>query len=151
MAIFKFPQNHIIKTEADTKANLLEAQEKAENMPRFFLRFCSASGFCGNLKIAIMNVSDNIAYDINLYDIKLEQGTNTIWEYKDIYGSPVINPQKHIEIQTQTPSQTNKDDIVFSAKMSCLDKYNDKHEYALKMICRHPNSYSETSITEMFP
>lgn len=87
-------QNHIIKAEADRKAALAEEQEHAENMPRFFLRLYGASGFCGKLKIAIMNVSNNIAYDINLYDIKLEQGSKTIWEYKDTYGSPVINPQK---------------------------------------------------------
>lgn len=141
-------QNHIIKTDADKKAKLLEAQEKAENMPRFFMRLHGASGFCGKLQIAIMNVSNNIAYDINIYNIKLEQGSNTIWEYKDTYGSPAINPQKHIEIQTQTPSQTDKDDVVFSAVMTCLDKYNDKHEYILKMICHYPNNYEETSVTE---
>ena len=142
-------QNHIIKTEADKKAELLEAQEKAENMPRFYLRLLGASGFCGKLRISIRNVSNNIAYDINLYDIRLEQGTNTIWEYKDTYGSPAINPQKHIEIQTQTPSQTNKDELIFTATMSCLNKFNEKHEYVLKMICRYPNNYEETYITEI--
>ena len=142
-------QNHIIKTDTDAKSKLLEAQEKAENMPRFFLRSYGASGFCGQLKIAIMNVSNNIAYDINIYNIRLEQGTNILWEYKDTYGSPAINPQKQIELQTQTPSQTHKDDTVFLATMTCLDKYNDKHEYALKMICRHPSNYEETSITEI--
>jgi len=142
-------QNHIIKAEADKKAALAEEQEHAENMPRFFLQLYGASGFCGKLKIAIMNVSNNIAYDINLYNVKLERGENTIWEYKDTYGSPVINPQKHIEIQTQTPSQNQRDDIIFSATMSCLDKYNDKHEYVLKMICRYPNNYEETSVTEI--
>jgi len=134
---------------AEAKAALAEEQEHAENMPRFFLQLYGASGFCGKLKIAIMNVSNNIAYDINLYNVKLERGENTIWEYKDTYGSPVINPQKHIEIQTQTPSQNQRDDIIFSATMSCLDKYNDKHEYVLKMICRYPNNYEETSVTEI--
>ena len=33
-------QNHIIKTEADKKAAFAEEQEHAENMPRFFIRFC---------------------------------------------------------------------------------------------------------------
>lgn len=46
-------QNHIIKTEADKKAALAEEQERAENMPRFFLRFQCASGFCGSLKFAV--------------------------------------------------------------------------------------------------
>ena len=53
-------QNHIIKTEADKKAALAEEQEHAENMPRFFMHFGGASGFCGSLKFVIMNVSSNI-------------------------------------------------------------------------------------------
>ena len=53
-------QNRIIKTEADKKAALTEEQEHAENMPRFFMRFGGAGGFCASLKFVIMNVSSNI-------------------------------------------------------------------------------------------
>ena len=77
-------QNHIIKTEADKKAALAEEQERAENMPRFFLRFQCASGFCGSLKFAVMNVSNNIAYTVDVYDIKIKGGSKTIWESDDI-------------------------------------------------------------------
>ena len=80
-------QNHIIKTEADKKAALAEEQERAENMPRFFLRFQCASGFCGSLKFAVMNVSNNIAYTVDVYDIKIKGGSKTIWESDDTYGA----------------------------------------------------------------
>lgn len=142
-------QNHIIKVEADKKATLLEEQERIENMPRFFMRFQGASGFCGSLKFAIMNVSNNIAYNADVYDIKIKSATKTIWESVDTYSSPAINPQKEIAIQTKSPSMNEKGEFVLFANMSCKDKYNEKHEYVLKMVCSYPNHYRDTSITEI--
>ena len=142
-------QNHIIKTDADKKAALAEEQEHAENMPRFFMRILAANGFCGNLKFAVMNVSNNMAYNINIYDVKIKDGSKTLWEADDTYDAPVINPQKEINIQTKSPATNETGELTLYASMSCLDKYNDKHEYILKMICRHPNHYDDTSITEI--
>lgn len=135
-------QNHIIKTEADKKAALAEEQERAENMPRFFLRFQCASGFCGSLKFAVMNVSNNIAYTIDVYDIKIKGGSKTIWESDDTYGAPVINPQKEMTIQTKSPATNETGEFTLFATMSCMDKYDGKHEYILKMTCRYPMLYS---------
>lgn len=142
-------QNHIIKTEADKKVALAEEQEQAENMSRFFMRFGGVSGFCGSLKIVIMNVSSNIAYSVNVYDIKIKDGSKTIWESNDIYGAPVINPQKDTSIQTKSPAINDTGEFTLLASMSCMDKYNGKHEYVLKMNCRRPNHYEDTSITEI--
>ena len=142
-------QNRIIKTEADKKAALTEEQEHAENMPRFFMRFGGASGFCASLKFVIMNVSSNIAYSVNVYDIKIKDGSKTIWESNDTYGAPVINPQKDISIQTKSPTTNDTGEFTLLASMSCMDKYNGKHEYVLKMTCRHSNHYEDTGITEI--
>ena len=142
-------QNHTIKLASDNKSARLEEKERLENMPKFYLHLGSASGFCGKLGLIIKNISNNIAYEINIYDIRLKSNTKTVWESVDTYGSPVINPQKQIEFQIKSPAITEKDDIVFLANMSCKDKYNEKHEYVLKMICHHPNNYSETSVTEI--
>ena len=142
-------QNRIIKTEADKKAALAEEQEHAENMPRFFMHFGGASRFCGSLKFVIMIVSSNIAYNVNVYDIKIKDGSKTIWESNDTYGAPVINPQKDISIQTKSPATNDTGEFTLLASMSCMDKYNGKHEYVLKMTCRHPNHYEDTSITEI--
>ena len=60
LGAFALYQNRIIKTEADKKAALAEEQQHAEKMPRFFMHFGGASGFCGSLKFVIMNVSSNI-------------------------------------------------------------------------------------------
>lgn len=142
-------QNHIIKTEADKKAALAEEQERAENMPRFFLRFQCASGFCGSLKFAVMNVSNNIAYTVDVYDIKIKGGSKTIWESDDTYGAPAINPQKEMTIQSKSPATNETGEFTLFATMSCMDKYDGKHEYILKMTCRYPNHYDDTSVTEI--
>ena len=142
-------QNHIIKVDADKKAALLEEQERLENMPKFHFRLQSASGYCGKLGLTINNISNNIAYEIYIYDIKLKNGARTVWESDDTYGSPVINPQKHFEFHIKSPSVTEKDDIVLFANMSCKDKFDVKHEYLLKMVCQYPNKYGETSVIEI--
>lgn len=142
-------QNHIIKVEADKKSALVEEQERIENMPRFFVRFLAANGYCGKLKFALMNVSNNMAYDVEIYDIKIKNGTKTVWETEDTYSSPAINPQKHIEIQTMSPASNEKFEMVLFATMSCNDKYRVRHEYLIKIVCKHPNNYGETSIVEI--
>ena len=142
-------QNHIIKVETDKKAALLEEQERIENMPRFFIRFLGASGYCGKLKFALMNVSNNMAYDVEIYDMKIKNGNKTVWETEDTYSSPAINPQKHIEIQTMSPASNEKFEMVLFATMSCNDKYRVRHEYLIKIVCKHPNNYGETSIVEI--
>ena len=78
-------QNHIIKTEADKKAALAEEQERAENMPRFFLRFQCASGFCGSLKFAVMIdvIWENIPRDIFTQEIIYSLGAfRTLFKVK---------------------------------------------------------------------
>lgn len=143
-------QTHIIKTEADKKATNIEELERIENMPNFHMRFQGASGgFCNNLNFSVTNISNNIAYDIEVYDIKLKDGSHTIWEDSDTYNAPVINPQNHILIQTSSKSSTPKDELILFANMHCKDKYHKNHEYLLKMICRYPYNYKETNIIEI--
>ena len=142
-------QNHIIKLDSDNKSALLEEKERLENMPKFYFHLRSESGYCGKLGLVIKNISNNIAYEIHIYDIRLKNGTETIWESSDTYGSPAINPAKQIEFQLSSPSVSEKDELILLANMSCKDKYDEKHEYILKMICRYPNHYGETSVTEI--
>lgn len=101
------------------------------------------------MKFAVMNVSNNIAYSVDVYDIKIKSGSKTVWESDDTYGAPVINPQNEVTIQTKSPATNETGEFTLFATMSCMDKYDGKHEYILKMTCRHPNHYSDTSITEI--
>ena len=139
----------LLKKKLIKKAADIEEQQRIENMPKFYIRLLSASGFCGSLGFTINNVSNNIAYDIEVYDLKIKKGSNTIWESEDTYHSPAINPQKHIEIKTKSKSVTEEKEVIMFSNMRCKDKYNVTHEYILKMVCQYPNNYGETSVTEI--
>lgn len=149
LGVLALYQTHIIKSEADVKASILEEQERKENMPHFYIRFLGASGFCGNLKFSINNITNNIAYDIEIYNIKTTDDSGIIWESPDTYSSPGINPQKDITIQTKSPAISEKKDVFLVANMSCKDKYGVNHEYSLKIVCQHPNKYLEEGIIEI--
>ena len=88
-------------------------------------------------------------FSIMRYCLKIKSGPKTVWEADDTYGAPVINPQKEVTIQTKSPATNETGEFTLFATMSCMDKYDSKHEYILKMTCRHPNHYEDTSITEI--
>ena len=73
-------QNHIIKEEADKKAALLGEKERIENMPKFHLRFGGCSGFGGSISFVIKNISNNISYEIKVYDVRIQENEKTLWE-----------------------------------------------------------------------
>lgn len=52
------------------------------------------------------------------------------------------------ELPTLTATNETGEFTLF-ATMSCMDKYDGKHEYILKMTCRYPNHYGDTSVTEI--
>lgn len=149
LGVLALYQNHIIKMEADKKAAEIEKQQWVENMPKFYVRLKGANGFCGNLVFLIHNVSNNIAYDVEIYDLKIKKGSLTLWESQDTYYSPVINPQKQIEVKTKSKAISEENEVVLFASMLCKDKYYDNHEYLLKMICKYPNNYEETDVMEI--
>lgn len=63
----------LLKKKLIKKAADIEEQQRIENMPKFYIRLLSASGFCGSLGFTINNVSNNIAYDIEVYDLKIKK------------------------------------------------------------------------------
>lgn len=142
-------QNHIIKVDSDRRAELLEEQQHRENMPRFHFRLRSAGGFCGNLGLAIHNVSNNSAYEVCIFDIRMKCGTNTIWEDNRVYQFHSINPQKELDFQIASKALNEKEDVILTGSMTCKDKYDIQHEYLFRMVCRHPNKYENTSIVEI--
>lgn len=142
-------QNHVIKADADKKAAILEEREHRENMPRFRFGFGCASGFCGKLGLRISNISNNSAYEICVYDIRLKCGTKTIWEDTRTYNFHSLNPQKEIEIHTSSPATANQDEIILTGSMTCKDKYDGQHEYLFRLACRQPNKYEDASIIEI--
>lgn len=93
-------------------------------------------------------VSNNIAYTVDVYDIKIKGGSKTIWESDDTYGAPVINPQKEMTIQTKSPATNETGEFTLFATMSCMDKYDGKHEYILIRAARQTPGRSPADSAE---
>lgn len=142
-------QNHIIKEEADKKASLLERKEHLENMPKFNMRFKHCQGFGVKIVFAIKNYSKNISYDIRVYDIRIKSNDTTVWESNKPYEKTALDTNSEFEINLDSPEIKNADVLTLHAHMSCKDKYNEHHEYLLKMYCSKPNEYICEDIKEI--
>lgn len=143
-------QNHIIKAEADKKAALLEEKVHSENMPKFNMHFKRCYGFGAKLGFAIKNYSKNISYDIKVYDIRLKTNEKTIWESEQIYIKAALDANNEFEINLDSPEIKDANNLLLIAYMTCKDKYNDNHEYILKMDCIKPNKYICDEIKEIY-
>lgn len=142
-------QNHIIKEEADKKAALLEEKEHIENMPKFHLRFVGSSGFGKGLSFAIKNVSNNISYEIKVYDIRIQENEKTLWEASKVFTSSNLDSKSELKIYLESPEFKNSKELNISAYMSCKDKYFEQHEYLLRVHCVYPNIYTCEDIKEI--
>lgn len=142
-------QNHVIKADADKKAALLEERVHRENMPRFRFGLRGANGFCGKLDLAINNISQNSAYEICVFDVRLKCGATTIWEDSRVHNYHSIDAQKEIVFHIEPQSKETKAEIVLSGIMTCKDKYDEKHEYLFRMNCRYPNKYEDATMIEL--
>ena len=95
-------QNHIIKTESDKHTKILEQMEVQKNMPVFHFAANSMTGNCKQLSLYIENISDNIATEIHISEIKIfnEDGTEywtngrtqRIAHLEDKYNMPLETP-----------------------------------------------------------
>lgn len=142
-------QNHIIKKDADKQSEKWAERERIENMPRFVFRLKSAGGYCENITLSVFNTSQNSAYDIRIFDLKLINESNVLWSAARTHTFHSINTQEEIQFAFKAPPVVDKKDIVIQARMSCKDKFNVPYEYVLRMECYYPNRYENAEITEI--
>ena len=128
---------------------LLEEKEHIENMPKFHLRFVGSSGFGKGLSFAIKNVSNNISYEIKVYDIRLQENEKTLWESSNAFTSSNLDSKSELKIYIDSPGFNNSKELNISAYMSCKDKYSEQHEYLLRAHCVYPNIYTCEDIKEI--
>lgn len=125
-------QNHIIKEEADKKTAIIEQREHEKNMPRFEVSMVSRSGQNSKLKLSIMNITNNTANGIEVYNIHIiDEDDNNIWESNKKYAFNHINNSKIEYIELLNPCISIQNPIL-SMEMRCLDKYFEKHTYVIK-------------------
>ena len=142
-------QNHIIKEESDKKAALLEEKEHIENMPKFHLSFGGCSGFGGALSFVVKNISNNISYDIKIYDLRIQENGKTLWESSKEFTSSSLDSKRELKIHLDSPQFKDAKELQMVACMSCKDKYFENHEYLLRVFCVHPNIYTCEAVKEI--
>ena len=113
------------------------------------MHFRSCYGFGVRIGFAIKNYSRNISYDLKVYDIRIKSNDTTMWESKQIYKRAALDSNSEFEINLDSPEIKNVDTFTLLAYMSCKDKYNESHEYILKMNCSKTNKYICDEIKEI--
>ena len=118
-------QNHVIKTEGDKHTKLLEQMENQKNMPILHFGASVSHGKCGQLGMYIENISDNIATEIQISEIKIinEDGTE-FWCNEKTQRIPHLKDRRDIPLKN--PCLTNINQI-FSFEISYQDKFGVLH------------------------
>ena len=149
LGILALYQNHIIKTEADKRTKLLEEKEHESNMPKFVANPNGSNGNTSNLSFTIRNISENLASEIVVYDVKVIKPNNEIfWNANTSYKHSAIASNSEHRINLNNPP-IKEDGYIFSMEMQCTDKYNNIHKYIIKGICEKAGSFPKFKITEI--
>lgn len=142
-------QNQIIKQESDKRAELLEQREHESNMPRFRLRHVGSQGNILKMQLDIENISENIANDIVLFDVKiLSNSKEVLWDKKSAIHLDTIQANDKATIYLGNPALT-EDNCCFKMKMNCNDKYGDIHSYKIWAFCKTISSIPHFQIEEI--
>ncbi len=149
LGILALYQNHIIKIEADRRTELLKQREYEKNMPKFIATPTGRNGFTSNLRFSIRNISENLASEVELYDIKILKPNNEIfWHTEKTYKQSAISSNEEFRIELDN-SSIREDGYTFSLEMQCIDKFNTKHKYMIKGFCEKVDTFPTFKITEL--
>lgn len=149
LGILALYQNHIIKIEADRRTELLEQREYEKNMPKFIAAPNGCNGFTSNLRFSIRNISENLASEVEFYDIKILKPNNEIfWHTEKTYKQSAISSNEEFRIELNNPP-IREDGYTFSLEMQCIDKFNAKHKYMIKGFCEKVDTFPTFKVTEL--
>ena len=149
LGILALYQNHIIKIEADRRTEILEQREYDSNMPKFIAIPTGSNGLRTNLRFSIRNISENLASEVELYDIKVLKPNNEVfWTSDTNYKYLSLSSNEEIKIELKNPALQG-DGYIFSLEMQCVDKFDKQHKYMIKGICEKIDTFPVFKITEL--
>lgn len=141
-------QNQIIKQESDKRTALLEQREHESNMPRFSVVSCNSNGNATNLGFDITNISENNAQKLIFFNIKiLNPNKESDWESKVTYVLDFLPANEKKNIKLSNPAIN--DDFELYMEMTCLDKYNEQHNYIIKGLMHTGQTFPTLKIIEL--
>jgi hypothetical protein len=125
-------QNYEIKKESDAKQALLEKMAYEKDMPLFRIKNSFCCGNWGNLNLTILNLSDNVAYDLvvsefivkNSEDNQVYKSNRPILKRTEMLG----RTENTIEFANDNLSGEN---LKLSFAMQCKDKFCKEHTYVV--------------------
>ncbi len=124
-------QNYELKKEADAKQALIEKMEYMRELPLFVINNSSCNGDYSNLKLSILNVSDNAAYDMNIGNFTVEnaQGEIILKSKSATINRTDLLGRVENRIEFVNDRLLGKDlKILFQIK--CKDKFQKIHTYS---------------------
>lgn len=142
-------QNQIIKQESDKRTALLEQREHESNMPRFsVVANGSHGGNAQNLCIKISNVSENNAQELKFFNIKiLNPEKEPQWVAEKTYSIDYLFANSTKGIDIFNPIISNGFELYM--EMTCLDKYNEQHNYIIKGLMNTGQTFPALKIIEL--
>lgn len=119
-------QNHVIKTESDKHTDLLERMENQKNMPKFHVGSRSMGGKCANLNLYLENISDNLATEILLSEIKIINEDGTIfWSNGKEQRIPHLKDSRDINLKNPSLESIKQ---IFYFQITYIDKFGELHQ-----------------------
>jgi len=141
-------QNHVIKTESNKHTALLEKMEKQKNMPVIYCKPEFSNGNASNLHISLMNLSDNIASNIVVNDIKIINRNGSIfWADDNEYKIDHLTNRSNSIIPLKNPGlQTTEQTFLLTIYLN--DKFGEQHLYSVEGIQSSPRISNPTFTTK---
>ena len=148
LGILALYQNHIIKIESDRRTELLEQMEYERNIPKFSAFSNGTQGRKSHLKFNIQNISENIASEVKLYNIKIFSPNNDIiWKSNDDYQYPCIPSNGIYQVDLKNPG-LEEEGCIFFLELQCTDKFNKLHKFEIKGLCQKGENYPAFKVTK---
>ena len=108
-----------------------------------------SNGLRTNLRFSIRNISENLASEVELYDIKVLKPNNEVfWTSDTNYKYLSLSSNEEIKIELKNPALQG-DGYIFSLEMQCVDKFDKQHKYMIKGICEKIDTFPVFKITEL--
>lgn len=143
LSVLALYQNYEIKKESDARQELLERMEYEKEMPLFRIKNLLCNGNYGNLHLTMLNISDNVAYDLKVSNFKVEDATGAvICESKDVKLKRMeLLGKVENEIEFVNDSFLGKN-LKLTFQLMCKDKFQKAHTYSVSYMIENTKIFS---------
>ena len=133
LGILALYQNHIIKTEADKRAKILEQKEVDLNKPKFSLKAVGCSGNGTNLSLVLINISENIATDIVINNVRIIQSDESdCWKSTKSFSQTSLRAGEEFHFNLSNNIGFEQISCTLLIEFKCEDKYSSTLRYIAK-------------------